>query len=106
METLAAQSISPCKGAAWAAWWEDDICSCRDPHLFRHEGRVWMCYTANTKEGAACLALASTADFKKWKDHGPIIVGPVSGYEAKLAGAIPREASSPPTSHCVMNAGS
>ncbi len=78
--------ISPCKGAAWAAWWKDDICSCRDPHLVRHEGRVWMSYTANTKEGAACLALASTADFRKWKDHGPIIVGPTSGYEPNLAG--------------------
>lgn len=78
--------ISPCKGAAWAAWWENDICSCRDPHLFRHDGCVWMCYTANTREGAACLALASTSNFKKWKDHGPIIVGPASGYEPKLTG--------------------
>jgi len=78
--------ISPCKGAPWAAWWEDDICSCRDPHLFRHAGRVWMCYTANTRQGAACLALASTADFRKWKDHGPIIVGPTSGYEPSFGG--------------------
>lgn len=78
--------ISPCKGAAWAAWWDNEICSCRDPDLVRHDGRVWMPYTANTKEGASCIALASTADWKKWKDHGPIIVGPTSGYEAKLAG--------------------
>jgi hypothetical protein len=72
--------ISPCKHAKWADWTEKDICSCRDPHLFRYDGRVWMCYTANTKEGASCLALCSTADWKKWKDHGPIIVGPTSGY--------------------------
>jgi len=78
--------LSPCKGAAWAAWWENDICSCRDPHLFRHDGRVWMCYTANTREGAACLALASTTNLRRWKDHGPIIVGPASGYEPKLTG--------------------
>lgn len=78
--------ISPCKGTKWAAWWTDDICSCRDPHLFRHDGRVWMSYTANTKEGASCIALASTTDFKKWKDHGPIIVGPNTGYEPKLTG--------------------
>jgi len=78
--------ISPCKGAKWAAWWKDDICSCRDPHLFRHERRVWMSYTANTKEGASCIALASTADYRKWKDHGPIIVGPNTGYEPKLTG--------------------
>jgi hypothetical protein len=78
--------ISPCKGATWAYWKEDDICSCRDPDLVRHDGRVWMPYTANTKEGASCLALASTADFKKWKDHGPMVVGPTSGYEPSLKG--------------------
>lgn len=78
--------ISPCKNAKWADWTEKDICSCRDPDLFRYDGRVWMSYTANTKEGASCLALCSTADWKKWKDHGPIIVGPTSGYEPKLTG--------------------
>ncbi|MDW8308270.1 MAG: hypothetical protein RMK20_02735 [Verrucomicrobiales bacterium] len=78
--------ISPCKGARWAAWWEDEICSCRDPHLFRHEGRVWMAYTANTREGATCIALASTRDWRRWQDHGPIIVGPTRGYEPKLGG--------------------
>jgi hypothetical protein len=78
--------ISPCKGAKWAYWTEDDICSCRDPDLVRYDDRVWMSYTANTKEGASCIALTSTTDFKKWKDHGPIIVGPTSGYEPKLTG--------------------
>jgi hypothetical protein len=78
--------ISPAKGASWAHWVEDDICSCRDPDLFRHKGRVWMTYTANTKQGATCIALSSTADFKKWKDHGPILVGPASGYEPRLTG--------------------
>lgn len=78
--------ISPAKGAAWAYWTENDICSCRDPDLVRHEGRWWMVYTANTKDGAACLALASTADFKRWKDHGPIVVGPTTGYEPNLGG--------------------
>lgn len=78
--------ISPCKGATWAYWREDDIASCRDPDLVRHEGRVYMPYTANTKEGATCIALASTPDFKQWKDHGPILVGPASGYEPKLTG--------------------
>lgn len=27
--------ISPCKGASWAYWTEDDICSCRDPDLYQ-----------------------------------------------------------------------
>jgi hypothetical protein len=78
--------ISPCKGTKWAYWREDDICSCRDPDLYRHEGRVYMPYTGNTKEGATCIAMSSTTDFKKWKDHGPILMGPASGYEPKLAG--------------------
>jgi hypothetical protein len=82
--------ISPCKGTSWAAWWPNEICSCRDPDLVRHDGRVWMCYTGNTKEGATCLALASTTNFKKWKDHGPIIIGPPSGYEPKLGGGHPQ----------------
>jgi hypothetical protein len=26
-----------------AAWWESCyLVSCRDPHLFRHDGRVWI----------------------------------------------------------------
>jgi arabinan endo-1,5-alpha-L-arabinosidase len=82
--------ISPCKGAAWAAWWEDEICSCRDPHMFRHGGRVWMIYTANTKEGASCIAMCSTEDFRKWRDQGPILVGPGLGYEPRLWGGHPQ----------------
>jgi len=82
--------ISPCKGAPWAYWREDDICSCRDPDLYRHGSRVWMPYTGNTKEGATCIALSSTSDFKKWKDHGPILIGPASGYEPKLTGGHPQ----------------
>lgn len=82
--------ISPLNGAAWAAWWENDIASCRDPHMLRHDGRVWMAFTANTREGASCTALASTADFKQWKDHGPILVGPSGGYEPVLWGGHPQ----------------
>jgi len=82
--------ISPCKNADWSAWWPDEICSCRDPHLLRHDGRVWMVYTANTKEGASCLAMASTEDFIHWKDYGPILVGPATGYEAHLWGGHPQ----------------
>lgn len=85
-----ANPVSPCKGAGWAAWQEDDIASCRDPHLLRHGSRVWMAYTANTRAGATCIALASTPDFKRWKDHGPILVGPASGYEARLQGGHPQ----------------
>ncbi len=86
----ASNPISPAKGRDWSAWWTDDICSCRDPHMFRHDGRVWLIYTANTKEGASCLALTSTTDFRQWRDHGPILIGPKTGYEPHLWGGHPQ----------------
>lgn len=82
--------ISPCKDKDWAAWWPDKISSCRDPNLFEHEGRWYINYTANTKEGATCIALCSTTDFKTWKDHGPICIGPAGGYEMRLEGGHPQ----------------
>lgn len=82
--------ISPCKGKPWAFWREDGIASCRDPHLLVHDGRIWMAYTANTREGATCIALTSTADLVTWEDHGPILVGPASGYEPRLEGGHPQ----------------
>lgn len=82
--------ISPLKNSRWAAWWPDDICSCRDPNLVRHEGLIYMVLTANTKAGATCIALFSTMDFKTWKDNGPILIGPEKGYEAKLWGGHPQ----------------
>jgi hypothetical protein len=42
---------------------------------------VWMTYTANTREGASCIALSSTDDLVLWEDHGPILVGPIDGYQ-------------------------
>lgn len=82
--------ISPCKDAEWAFWRADSIASCRDPDMFEHEGRVYMTYTANTKTGASCIALTSSADLKSWKDHGPILIGPSSGYEPRMAGGHPQ----------------
>jgi hypothetical protein len=87
---LDSNPVSPCRGRRWASWREDGIASCRDPYLFRHEGRFWMTYTANTRAPAPCVALASTADFRKWDDHGPILTGPVGGYEPRLAGGHPQ----------------
>jgi len=78
--------ISPCRDKPWAFWHVDRISSCRDPNLVERDGRIWMNYTANTKEGASCIALASTTDLKKWQDHGPILVGPSTGYMPRLEG--------------------
>ncbi|MDH7480957.1 MAG: hypothetical protein QHH26_03140 [Armatimonadota bacterium] len=82
--------ISPCKDKDWAFWREDRISSCRDPHVFEHNGRIWMCYTANTRSGASCIALTSTDDLKHWEDHGPILIGPADGYEPRLEGGHPQ----------------
>lgn len=82
--------LSPCKDKPWAAWWEDHISSCRDPNIVEADGRYWLTYTANTKQGASCIAMTSTADFRSWKDHGPICVGPNTGYEARREGGHPQ----------------
>jgi len=82
--------ISPCKGKEWAFWREDRISSCRDPHVLEHDGRVWMCYTANTRYGESCIALTSTTDLVHWEDHGPILIGPRDGYEPRLEGGHPQ----------------
>ena len=82
--------ISPCKGRQWANWREDRISSCRDPHLFEHEGRFWMTYTANTAAGATCIAMCSSVDLEQWDDHGPILVGSAQGYEPRLEGGHPQ----------------
>jgi predicted GH43/DUF377 family glycosyl hydrolase len=78
--------ISPAKDREWSFWTTERICSCRDPHLFEHEGRVYMTYTANTAIGEACVAMCSTKDLVTWEDHGPILVGAKDGYEPVFAG--------------------
>lgn len=78
--------ISPLKDRPWGFWRADGICGCRDPHLLEHAGRLWMTYTGDTREGATCIALTSTADLTKWEDHGPILVGPADGYEPRMQG--------------------
>jgi len=78
---LDSNPISPAKDRPWSFWREEGIASCRDPHLLAHEGRVWMTYTTNTREGASCVALSSSADLVTWEDHGPILVGPTTGYQ-------------------------
>jgi hypothetical protein len=49
-----------------------------------------MIFTANTRQGASCIAMAVTEDLKKWEDCGPICVGPSTGYEARLEGGHPQ----------------
>jgi len=47
---------------------------------------IWMAYTANTRDGASCIALSSTDNLLNWEDHGPILIGPADGYEPRLEG--------------------
>ena len=84
--------ISPCKDRPWSHWEPDHISSCRDPSICEHDGRYWMIYTANTKQGASCIAMNSTLDFRTWDDHGPICTGPATGYEPRLEGGHPQGA--------------
>ncbi len=95
--------ISPAKDREWAFWREDGIASCRDPHLTLHDERVYMIYTANTRQGATCIAMCSSDDLKTWKDHGPIIVGAASGYEPRLTGGHPQGSIESP--HLVQKRG-
>lgn len=76
--------ISPVKGRDWGYWREDAIASCRDPHLFMVGDRLHMTYTANTRLGASCVALASSTDLRQWQCHGPILTGPTDGYALAL----------------------
>ena len=85
-QRLEGNPLGLARGKSWAAWWPDRISSCRDPHLFAHEGRFWMAYTANTREGAACVALCSSPDLRQWTDLGPILIGPAEGYEPNPTG--------------------
>ncbi|MBI4975918.1 MAG: family 43 glycosylhydrolase [Spirochaetes bacterium] len=82
--------LSPAKDCSWAFWRTDGIASCRDPHLFIENGRLFMTYTANTSAGASCIALTSTDDSNHWKCHGPILTGRTDGYEARLEGNHPQ----------------
>ena len=82
--------ISPCRDSAWAFWREDGIASCRDPNLIEHDGRFLLTYTANTKEGASCIAMTSSPDLATWRDQGPICIGPAGGYEPRLESGHPQ----------------
>lgn len=82
--------ISPARDRTWSFWRSTGIASCRDPHLLAHDGRVYMTYTANTREGASCIAMCSSTNLQTWDDHGPILVGPADGYEPRLEGGHPQ----------------
>jgi hypothetical protein len=49
-----------------------------------------MSYTANTKEGASCIALARSSDLQDWEDCGPILIGASDGYEPCISGGHPQ----------------
>jgi predicted GH43/DUF377 family glycosyl hydrolase len=76
--------ISPAADNSWSSWRPDVISSCRDPHLLLEGDRLYMTYTANTVQGASCVAMTSTDDLLNWTDHGPILVGARDGFEAAL----------------------
>ncbi len=48
--------------------------SCRDPHVLRVGDQFLLYYTAITREGRACVALATSTDLLNWQDCGPCYV--------------------------------
>lgn len=89
-ERWEANPVSPCRDRPWSFWRTDGIASCRDPHLLEHDGKLLMTYTANTRDGRSCIALAESADGLRWDDRGPILLGPRDGYEPRLEGNHPQ----------------
>lgn len=72
--------VSPARGRPWAFWRNTGPSTCRAPFLFENEGRVYLAYSAVTRDGASCIALASSTDLAAWEDHGPGLTGPRDGY--------------------------
>ena len=60
----------------WACWSDRAVCSCRDPHVNREGDDFLLYYTACTREGHSCVALAVSRDLVAWKDQGPVYVVP------------------------------
>jgi len=82
--------VSPCRDRSWSFWRADGIASCRDPPLAAHDGKLLMTYTATTRDGRSCIALAESLDGLRWDDRGPILLGPQDGYEPRLEGNHPQ----------------
>lgn len=49
---------------------------CKNAHIVRHpvDGRYLVYYCLTHQNGAACVALLSTTDFKRFDDHGPVLM--------------------------------
>ncbi|NLG28200.1 MAG: family 43 glycosylhydrolase, partial [Chloroflexi bacterium] len=54
--------------------------ACRDPHVVRVGDEYLMYYTAVTKEGRGCVALAASHDLMAWNDRGPAYTAPGLGH--------------------------
>jgi len=56
----------------WAFWSDAEPCSCRDPHVVRIGELFHLYYTAVTRPGDGCVALATSRNLIDWEDRGPV----------------------------------
>jgi len=56
----------------WAFWSESEACSCRDPHVVKIGDLFHLYYTAVTRDGNGCVAVATSKDLVHWTDGGPV----------------------------------
>lgn len=54
--------------------------ACRDPHVTQFGDEYYLYYTAVTKDGSGCVALACSRDLIRWEDRGPVFVLSQGGH--------------------------
>lgn len=54
--------------------------ACRDPHVSKFNGKYHLYYTAVTKNGKGCVALAVSKNLTEWVDKGPVFVLKKGGH--------------------------
>ena len=61
----------------WADWAEDKPCSCRDPHVVKHEDHGFIMYwVADMKQPPdhSCIAASVSKDLVFWQEIGPVLI--------------------------------
>ncbi len=61
----------------WAYWASNEPCSCRDPHVIKHEQYGFIMYwVADMKHprNHSCIAASVSSDLFHWQEVGPVLV--------------------------------
>lgn len=62
------------EGPAWTDWRPGVWADCRDAHVVEHGGAYYMFTMVRHQDGRGAIAIARSADLKRWKDLGPAIL--------------------------------